>query len=298
VTRALVLAAALVLGGCRFWYKPVPVANAVGEEETVIGGDTVNVYRGDRFEVYGPNTEAVYDGYEQLSRSYRAFERHFGRPAPRLAVLMLPDSMIPVDSTLSRSFRARGFTLIHYSRPPSVRSRPRYRGINYGGVLWPIAPTAVRAMLARFADTQLGGTALPDSVLLNRFPLWYRAAVVRVFGDASTYGRDIQHVREKRDVLIPLRDMLPLVRTPRADSLIDPSRDDEDFDEYTETLAAQAGTFARYLLDREGPQVLERLGRGYVAGRSFQQMMAEFQSVPSSMDELERRWIAWVTTRE
>lgn len=294
----MLLATALALGGCRFWYKPIPVADAVGEEEIALVDDTVNVYRGARFEVYGPNSEAVYDGYEQLSRAYRAFERHFGRPAPRVAVVLLPDSMVPIDSALARSFRERGFTLVHYARPRSVRSRPRYRGIQYGGVLWPIAPTAVRTMLARFADAQLGGTTLPDSVLLEKFPLWYRAAIIRFFGDASTYGRDVQHVREKVNVLIPLRDMLPLVRSPGADSLLDPSRDEDEADEYTETLAAQASTFARFLVDREGAQILQRLGRGYAEGSSFGEMMAEFQSAPTSLPELERRWIAWVTTRE
>lgn len=296
--RLLALAAVLLLGGCRFWYKPVPVANAVGEEETVLDGDTVNVYRSDRFEVYGPNSEAVYDGYEQLSRAYRSFERHFGQPAPKLAVVLLPDTLEPVDSAAVRAFRARGFTLVHYARSRSIRNRPRYRGIQYGGYLWPIAPTAVRVMLARFADAQLGGTSLPDSVLLEKFPLWYRAAIIRMFGDASTYGLDIQRVREKINVLIPLRDVLPMVRSASADSLIDPSRADDVEDEYTETLAAQASTLARYLVDREGPDVLLRLGRGYLQGQTFASMMAEFESAPGSIAELERRWIAWVTTRE
>ena len=293
---ALILFAATSITGCRFWYKPVPVANPVGEEEIVLAGDTVNAYRGDRFEVYGPNSEAVYDGYEQLNRAYRAFEQHFGAPAAKLAVILLPDDMKPLDSALAREFRARGVTVIQYSRPREVRNRPRYRGLQYGGVLWPIAPTAVRALLARFADAELGGTTLPDSALLDRFPLWYRAAVIRVIGDAATYGYDIERVQEKFGLLIPLRDMLPLVRSPSADTLIDPSR--EDADEYTQTLSAQASTFARYLIQREGPMVLLRLGRGYVNGRSFTQMMAEFNSAPNTIADLERTWKTWVATRE
>src|SRR5947207_1631703 len=78
---------------CRFWYKPIPVANAIGEERTLVGGDSVNVHREPRFEVYGRNPETVYDGYEQLNRAYRAFERYFGAPAPRLAVVLSDDSV-------------------------------------------------------------------------------------------------------------------------------------------------------------------------------------------------------------
>src|SRR5436853_561200 len=71
----LLLGAVATLSGCRFWYKPVPVANAIGEERTVLAKDSVNVHRESRFEVYGPNSEAVYDGYEQRNRVYRSLER-------------------------------------------------------------------------------------------------------------------------------------------------------------------------------------------------------------------------------
>ena len=47
--RLLVLGLVLQAGACRFWYKPVPVANAIGEEKTVLAGDTV---RGARRRVF------------------------------------------------------------------------------------------------------------------------------------------------------------------------------------------------------------------------------------------------------
>src|SRR5438876_12093303 len=117
-----------MLSGCgwikRFWYDPVPVANAIGEEKAKFGNDTVNVYRDPRFEVYGPSAGTVYDGYEQMNRTYRLFDLYFGAPAPKLAVL-LADSEANVDSSATRELRARGFAFLSYVRPRSARNRAR-----------------------------------------------------------------------------------------------------------------------------------------------------------------------------
>ena len=295
----LVLSAAMLLGGCRFWYKPVPVANAVGEEETVLAGDTVNVHRGARFEVYGPNSEAVYDGYEQLNRAYRAFERYFGVTPVRLAFVLEDDSITPLDSATLRMFHDRGLTPVQYTRPRGARTRARYGGIDYGGILWPVAPTAARRLLAEFARAQLGTSAAArtDVELLELFPVWYRSAVIRLAGDASSATRDLERVREKRHLLVPLRDMLPMVRPASADSMIDPSRSD-DADEYTLTLVAQSGMLARYLVEREGPGVIGRWGRGYVARRSMADILSELRAPPATVQELDNRWRLWIDTRE
>lgn len=282
---------------CRIWYRPVPVANAIGEAKTVLGGDTVRVYRDERFEVYGPGPEAVYDGYEQLNRAVRMFERHFAVRAPRLAVVLARDTTIQVDSASARDIRARGHHVVHYIRPRWMRSRSSYRSLDYGGVLWPIAPTAARAMLARFAEARAGQSGRPDTVLLDRFPLWYRAAVMHLVGDAGTFANDIEHLRESRGKWQPLRTVLTLVRPSAADSLLDPSRRTEA-DEFTRMVAAQASTFGRYLAEREGPAVIGRIGAGYVAGRSLNEMLAEFQQAPKTLEALEDRWKSWIESHE
>lgn len=288
----------VAMSGCRFWYKPVPVANAIGEERAVLAGDSLNVFRGARFEVYGPNAEAVYDGYEQLNRAYRAFDQYFGGPSRKLAFILGRDSLPPLDAATRKAFADRRFTVVQYVRPRGVRTRPRYGALDYGGVLWPIAPVAARQLLAEFARVQPGiAVTAADSMLLDRFPLWYRAAVMRLAGDASSPMNDLERVREKRNVLIPLRDVLPMVRASTADSLIDPSRSD-DADEFTVTLGAQAGTLSRYLIENEGAMVIGRLGRGYMAGRSFAEMMSEFRVAPATVPALEQRWLVWVDTRE
>ena len=295
---ATILLLALSAGGCRFWYKPVPVANAIGEERTLLAGDSVNVYRGTRFEVYGPNAESVYDGYEQLNRAYRAFDRYFGAPPRKLAFIVGRDSLPTLDAATRKSFTDRKFTVVQYVRPKGLRTRSRYGGIDYGGILWPIAPTAARQLLAEFARTQVtDGATRSDSALLDLFPVWYRAAVMRLVGDAASPIKDLERVREKRGELIPLRDLLPMVRASPGDSLLDPSRSG-DADDYTRTLAAQSATLARYLVEREGPAVVGRVARSYALRHPLSAILAELKAIPDDVGELERRWLVWIDTRE
>jgi hypothetical protein len=292
----LALGSAVAMAGCSLWYKPEPVANAIGEEKTVLAGDTVHVYREGRFEVYGPNPEAVYDGYEQLSRAYRGWGRHFGEVPPRLAFVLFADSVVGLDSATLRGFRSREFAVVPYARPRSVRSRRRYGGINYGGVLWPIAPTAARVMLARFAASRLNDPPRSDDALLERFPVWYRAAVIHLVGEAGAIASDVEYVREKRHQWWPFRDMLTLVRPPAADSLLDPSRRGEA-DDGTRIVSAQSSTLGRFLSEQEGPAVLGRLGRGYLSGRSLAELLQDLK-VAQTVSDLEQRWKNWIETRE
>ena len=298
--RLLLLCAGVAaMGGCRFWYKPVKVANAIGEERAVLDGDTVNFYREARFEVYGPNSEAVYDGYEQLNRAYRAYARHFEGPPPpaKLAFVLSPDTIEPFDVATIRSFRERGFQLVRYMRPRSYRSPTRYGALGYGGVIWPIAPTAARHLLASFASGNPDGDGGSDGAALERLPFWYRAAVIHLLGEGGLPAADLEYAREKRGQLLPLRDLLTLVRPAAGDSLLDPSRRSEA-DESTRLIAAQASTFARFLVEREGPAVLGRIGRGYVARQSLTDILASLPKSPRTLVELEQRWRYWLQTRE
>jgi hypothetical protein len=297
-TLALLAVAGMLMTGCRFWYKPVPVANAIGEEETVLAGDSMHVYRSQRFEVYGPNTEAVYDGYEQLNRAYRAFERYFGTAAPRLAVILSNDSSRALDAQTVKSFRDRGYYILRYVRPPSYRSPTRYGGLGYGGVIWPVAPTAARRMLARYTDSRLEDNGeRTDAAALELLPLWYRAAIIHLVGEAGAPGNDLDYVREKRSQLLPLQHLLTLVRPASQDSTLDPSRRDEA-DELTRIIASQSSTVARYLAEREGMAVIGRIGRDYLKRRALSDILSDFRSAPRTIPELERRWRVWVDTRQ
>jgi hypothetical protein len=140
------------------------------------------------------------------------------------------------------------------------------------------------------------GSDSPGGPTLDRFPLWYRAAVMHLVGDA-TFANDVDHLRDNRDKWQPLRTVLTLVRPSSADSLLDPSRRSEA-DEFTRTVAAQASTLGRYFAEKEGPTVIGRLGMGYLAGRSLNDMIAEFHTAPKTLEEIETRWKAWIEGRE
>ena len=289
----LALCAAAALSGCRFWYKPVPVANAIGEEMTVLAGDSVNVFRNDRFEIYGPSSEAVYDGYEQMNRAVRAFERHFGVRAPKLAFVLYRDTVATLDNESLRAIRDRGFAVVGYARPRAAKGRRNYRVIDYGGVSWPIAPTAAREMLRIYAESKLN----TKTSALDRFPVWYRSAVISLVGDAGTLANDLEFIREVRSHWQPFKTLLTLVVPASGDSLLDPVRRN-DASEYLRVVAAQSSTFGRFLSEREGPSVIGRIGNGYLSGRSLNEMIAEFHTAPKTIEDLESRWKGWVETRE
>src|SRR5207249_2119895 len=128
-------------------------------------------------------------------------------------VVLEKDTLRALDAPTLKSFHDRGFTLVRYVRPRSYRDPTRYGAMGYGGVLWPIAPTAARAMLARYAaeQLQLDGAA-SDSTALQRLPLWFRAAVIHLVGEGGFPTNDLEYVRDKRGSLLPLRDVLTLVR--------------------------------------------------------------------------------------
>jgi hypothetical protein len=153
-------------------------------------------------------------------------------------------------------------------------------------------------MLARFADTQLEPDGIrSDVMLLERFPVWFRAATIHLIGLGGLPSADLEYAREKRGQLLPLRGLLTLVRPASADSLLDPSRRSEA-DETTRIIAAQASTFARFLVEREGPAVLGRIARAYLTGRTLNDILGDLKSSPHSLVELQQKWKYWLETRE
>ena len=82
-----------------------------------------------------------------------------------------------------------------------------------------------------------------------------------------------------------------------ASALLDPARRSEA-DETTQLLAAQSTTFGRFLVEREGPAVLGRLARGYLANRPIAEMVREFRSAPRTIPDLDRAWRSWIDLRE
>jgi hypothetical protein len=164
--------------------------------------------------------------------------------------------------------------------------------------MWPIAPTAARTLLARFTERQLpAGAPLDDDQLLERYPLWFRAAVITLVGQATLPATDVDFLRDHRGAWLPLRDLMVLVRPTSQDTILDPTRRN-DLDDRDGTIVAQSSTVGRFLVEREGHGVIGRLARGYLAGRSLQEMVAEFKSSPKTLAELDQRWRSWIESRE
>lgn len=296
------LGAATVMAACRLWYRPVPVAAAIGTQRVVVAGDTFRVHRDDRFEVYGPGAQPVYDAYEQLNRTYRTFARYFG-PPPRLGVVLIDDPSDALPSAVDDALRTRGLVPLRYTRPMRARLRERQGDVGYEGSLWPIGPAAARVMLATLARSSASTTssasaasAALDTAALAAFPAWFRSAVMSVVGDANSLPADLEYVHAYRDSRWSLEQLFSIERPTSADSALDPSRrDDGDGDD--RRFAAQASAVAQFLIEREGAEVLLVLARGFAAGRSFEEIAAEFKGAPPTIAELEERWLNWLAAR-
>ena len=287
--RVALLVAAVALGGCGIWYRPVPIASAIGRERTTLAGDSFSVHRDARFEVFGPGTQPVFDAYQQLNRTYRAYDRLFAAPAPRLAVVLYAEWTKPREAP-AQALRDRGLVALRFVRPVRASSRARSGDEGDEGSLWPVGPTAVRLLLASFAAPN----APPDTTTLGRYPAWYRSAVMSIVGDGTAMAMDVQYVRENRSR--SLAQLLTAERPTSADSALDPYRRD-DADDADRRFVSYASAFMQFLLDREGPGTMAALGRGFAQGESFAAQAARFRVLPKDTAELEERWNAWITAQ-
>lgn len=291
-----IVALAAALDACRLWYRPIPIANAIGAERVLVASDSFSVHRDPRFEVYGPGSQAVFDAYEQLNRAYRAFDRHFGSPTPRLGVVLMETDGRP-DLAVERALRERGLVPLRYARPYRARMQERSGEAGYEGALWPVGPTSARALLASFAHVvDSAAPARFDTTTLARFPVWYRSAVMRLVGDAASLPYDVEYTRENRGSRLTIERLVGTERPPAADSTLDPSRR-SDADDHDRRLASQASAFAQFLLEREGPDVLRRLGLGFARGQTFVEQAREFRVVPKDLPDLDERWMAWLAAQ-
>jgi hypothetical protein len=292
--RIAVIGIVALLGGCHLWYKPVPIESAVGRERIFIAGDSFSVHRDPRFEIYGIGSQAVFDAYEQLNRTYRTFDRYFGAPAPRLAVVLSTSGM-KADQELDSVLRGRGLTPLRYARPRNSVLMERLGEPGYEGSLWPVAPFAARVLLASLAGPSATASARVDTSAIAVFPAWFRAAVMHVVGDASSLPLDIAYVQESRGTRITVERLMGWVRATAADSALDSYRR-VGANENDRLFASQSSAFAQFLLDREGQDILARLARGYAARRTFESMAAELRTGPT-VAEMDERWSAWLSAQ-
>jgi hypothetical protein len=267
------------------------VRSAIGQERTVLAADSFHVHREARFEVYGPGTQAVFDAYEQLNRTYRAFDRYFATPVPRLSVVLYPEWSRPRAAS-EQALRDGGRVVLRFVRPLRASLRERVGEDGYEGSLWPVGPSAVRLLLASVPTPN----AAPDTLALERFPAWYRSAVMSIVGDGSRLPVDVQFVQENRGSRLSLDQLLSADRPASADSILDPHRRD-DASDANRMFASQSSAFMQFLLDREGPGAMATLGRGFAKGETFAVMATRFRVSPGTDAGLEDRWLAWLAAQ-
>lgn len=258
----------------------------------MVAGDSFAVHRDPRFEVYGPGTQPVFDAYEQLNRAYRAYDRYFAAPAPRLAVVLYGESHKPRDAA-EQALRERGMRVLRFVRPFRASLRERTGDDGYEGSLWPVGPAAVRLMLPSFVSTD----GAPDTASLARLPAWYRSAVMSIIGDATALPFDVEFTRENRSSRWTVEQLVAIDRPTSADSALDPHRRD-DADDRDRRFASQSSAFMQFLIDGEGPRTMATLGRGFAKGESFAILVSRFTVLPRSLAALEDRWVAWLSAQE
>jgi len=292
VTLLAAGAAAVTLGGCGFWYRPVPIANAIGKERTALAGDSFSVHRDPRFDIYGPGSRAVFDAYEQLNRTYRTFDRYFASPPPHLAVVLYPEASKPRDSAAVQALRDRGVPVLRFVRSFRTSQRERVGDDGYEGSHWPVGPAAVRLLLASIGAP----SASLDTAALARLPAWYRSAVMSIVGDGSALPTDVEYVKENRGSRLTLEQLVSTERSTSADSVLDPYRRDDASDR-DRVFASQSSAFMQFLQEREGPGVLAALGNGFASGQTLAQQASRFRVLPQTMADMEERWLAWLVAQ-
>ena len=257
----------------------------------MVAGDSFSVYREPRFAIYGPGGRAVFDAYEQLNRTYRAFDRYFGPRTPMLSVVLYPPAFKPRELA-EQSLRDSGAVVLRFVRPLRAALKERVGDDGYEGSLWPVGPLASRLLLASVASP----AATVDTALLARLPAWYRSAVMSIVGEGTSLPMDVEYVKENRGSRFTLEDLLARDRPTSADSALDPYRRD-DASDHDRQFASQSSAVMQFLMEREGPATMSELAHGFAAGESFAQQAARFRVLPRTVTEIEEKWLAWLAAQ-
>lgn len=291
VTAVLAL---VPLGACGFIrghvYQSVPVANAVGDSTTMLGGRRLHVYASPRYTVLGPTSVAVNAAAIALDRAYFQWYRYFGVSGARVALVLFdhPDS-IPASAV--DTLRGRGLLPVVYVRPRDLHAAEGTEDLPREAV-WPVSGAVARAMLAAYAAARLSHPAPADSAvrdsLLDRFPQWYRAAVAGLLADPAAPDRAFDLLKDRSDALVPLAELLTRRRYDVGDTDQKPVR------ELQRLIDAEGLAFALYAADQEGARFVGHIADAFIAGGTAATSLAEARQLPRSATDVERRWRKWV----
>lgn len=295
VVGALCLTA--VANGCflrKYVYRPVLVADAIGDSTTMLSDTRLHVYRTDQYEVYGPTATSVSFASQQIDRAYREFARHFGVDAPYIAVVVA-DSAFAISPSDAGSFAKRRIHTFVYVRPHNLRDIPGISPELSEDEIWPVSARVAREMLTAYITKRRHlapevETATHASDYHNDpLPVWYVDAVVALLSDPGAPDRVMDYLKDHLAEAPPLSELLdakpPLAGTP--DTLgASPER---------RTIVGATGVgLMLYLVEHEGPRIVGRVADAFLAGGAARDVVRQAKHVPQNDRELERIWRNWV----
>lgn len=295
VLGALCLTAAL--DGCflrKYVYRPVLVANAIGDSTTTLSETRLHVYRTDDYEVYGPTATSVSFAAQQIDRAYREFRRHFGVAAPYMAVIVA-DSSFAVAPADAGAFAKRRIHTFVYVRPHNLRDIEGVSPDLSEDEIWPVSARVARELLTaymtsrRHMSQEVESAAHGSDYHADPLPLWYIDAVVALLSDPGAPDRVMDYLRDHLAAAPPVASLLD-AKAPESGTVdtVGVARDQR-------TIVGAAGVgLTLFLIDREGPRIVGRLADSFLSGGTARDVVKGAKHVPQNDRDLERVWRTWV----
>lgn len=286
-----------VANGCflrRYVYRPVLVANAIGDSTTMLSDTRLHVYRTDDYEVYGPTTASVSFSTQQIERAYREFTKHFGVDAPYMAIVVA-DSAFAISPADAGAFAKRRIHTFVYVRPHNLRDIEGVSPDLSEDEIWPVSARVARELLSAYITSRRHMTPEVESIAhgsdyhSDPLPLWYIDAVVALLSDPGAPDRVMDYLKDHLAEAPPLASLLD--EKPPESASTDTTSTSRD--ERT-VLGATGVGLTLFLIEREGPRIVGRLADAFLLGGTARSVLKDAKHVPQNDRELERVWREWV----
>lgn len=286
-----------LVDGCflrKYVYRPVLVANAIGDSTTTIAGTTVHVYRNDEYEIYGPTTVSVSTAEQQINRAYREFVKHFGVQPPRMA-MVVADSEFALSPTEVGIFAKRRLHTFVYVRPHNLRDIEGVSPDTPEDEIWPVSTRVSRELLTAYVDArrnlppEVESRAHTGDYHLDPLPSWYVDAVVALLGDPGAPDRVMDWLRGHLADAAPVATLLDM--HPPALNTVDTIAASR---ERRTLIGAEGVALTLFLVEHEGPRVVGRLADAFLAGHAARDVVNQARHVPQNDRDFERTWRTWV----
>ena len=285
------------LGGCflrKYVYRPVLVANAIGDSTTMLSGTRMHVYRTDEYEIYGPTALSVSTAEQQVNRAYREFTKHFGAQGPPM-VIVIADSEFAISPTDAGAFVHRRVHTFVYVRPHNLRDIEGVAPDTPEDEIWPVSARVARELLASYVASKRHQPPEVEShshaadYHLDPLPAWYVDAVVALLSDPGAPDRVMDYLRDRLGNALPLTTLLDM--QPPAAGTADTMATSR---EQRSLIGAEGTALTLFLVEKEGPRVVGKLIDTFLSGGTARDVVRQLRHVPQNDAELERVWRTWV----